>query len=193
MEFAEKLLLAFIPLFVAMDPIGLIPLFLGLTQDVDAERRRRIARVATWTAGIVAVGFMLLGRLIFRALGITVADFQVAGGLVLLALAAHDLLGRSEKRLEPLQDDFGAVPLGLPMIAGPGALTTLLILEDSVGPAYALIGLLLNLLLVVVAFRYGERIAQAVGLTGLRATTKIVALLLMAIAVHMIRLGWKMM
>src|SRR5438094_225351 len=93
-DWPEKLLLAFIPLFVAIDPIGVVPLFLGISQGIAADRKRRIVNQATWTAAIVAIGFMFLGKLIFRALNITVADFQVAGGLILLALSAHDLTGR---------------------------------------------------------------------------------------------------
>jgi multiple antibiotic resistance protein len=85
--------------------------------------------------------------------------------------------------------DFGVVPLGLPLIVGPATLTTLLILLDTVGLGFTLAALLVNLLLVVVALRYSERLAGWVGMNGLRAISKIVALLLVAIAIHMIRLG----
>ena len=79
-------LLAFIPLFVAVDPIGLTSIFVGMTRDSVPERRSRLAGQATFTAALVAVGFVFLGKFIFQALGITVADFQVAGGLILLVL-----------------------------------------------------------------------------------------------------------
>ena len=87
-----KFLQAFIPLFVAIDPIGLAAIFLGLGQNVAAERRQKIADQAIWTGGLVALGFLFLGTSIFAALGISVGDFQIAGGLILFILAARDLV-----------------------------------------------------------------------------------------------------
>lgn len=187
-DWIEKLLLAFIPLFVAIDPVGVVPLFWGISQGVPAERKRRIVHQATWTAALVAIGFVFLGKLIFRALNITVADFQVAGGLILLGLAAHDLLGIGPS-ISQTNEDFGVVPLGLPIIVGPAALATLLLVMDSVGVGYALAGLVINLVLINVSFRNSDRIAKVVGLPGLRAFSKITSLLLAAIAVAMIRRG----
>lgn len=191
-EWCNNLLLAFIPLFVAIDPVGVIPLFFGISQGIDATRKRRIVNQATWTAAIVAVGFMFLGKWIFRALSITVPDFQVAGGLILLGLAAHDLLGVGPGMAQ-VNEDFGVVPLGLPIIVGPATLATLLIVMDTVGVEYALAGLLANLLLINLCFRNSDRIARVIGLPGLRAFSKITSLLLAAIAVAMIRRGWQAM
>ena len=191
-DWIEKLLLTFIPLFVAIDPIGVVPLFLGISQGIDAERKRRIVNQASWTAAGVAIGFMFLGKLIFRALNITVADFQVAGGLILLGLAAHDLLGVGPS-IAQTSEDFGVVPLGLPIIVGPATLATLLIVMDTVGVGYALVGLITNLVLINLSFRHSDRIAKVIGMPGLRALSKITSLLLAAIAVAMIRRGWQAM
>ena len=188
----ERLLLAFIPLFVAIDPVGAVPLFWGISQGVPHERKRRIVHQATWTAAFVAIGFMFLGKLIFRALNITVSDFQVAGGLILLGLAAHDLLGVG-LGIAHTSEDFGVVPLGLPIIVGPATLATLLIVMDSVGVGYALIGLVANLVLINFSFRRSDEIAKLIGMPGLRAFSKITSLLLAAIAVAMIRRGWRAM
>jgi multiple antibiotic resistance protein len=186
----EKFLLAFIPLFVAMDPVGLVPFFLGMTQGVERPRRERIAWQAIITAAVVAVGFMFLGRWTFRVLGISVGDFQVAGGLILLVLAARELLLRGTS-VEPLPEDFGIVPLGLPYIAGPATLTTLVILMDSpsVGFGFALLSLATNLVLVALAIHYADWLAGKFSRAGLRAVSKIIAMLLAAIAVSMIRRG----
>src|ERR1700740_2741453 len=89
----EKFLLAFIPVFVAIDPIGLVAIFMGLGTSASGEHRKRQAFLGIFTALCVAVGFIFLGKIIFAALGITVADFQVAGGLILLALAVRELVG----------------------------------------------------------------------------------------------------
>lgn len=183
---------AWIPLFVAIDPPGVAPMFLGLTQGVDPAERRNIANQATLTAAIVAIGFLFLGELTLRALDITLADFQVAGGLVLLGLAYRDILG-SPETAPARREDVGVVPLGTPLVAGPATLTLLLILARSVGLTITLLALLANLVLVLLTFRYSDRLTRFVGLRGLRAAARIVALLLAAIAVHMIRRGWEAM
>src|SRR5947208_1318287 len=164
----EKFFLAFIPIFVAIDPIGLVAIFIALC---------------------VAVGFIFLGKIIFSALGITVADFQVAGGLILLGLAGRELLG-----LGPQDrgggDEFGVVPLGMPLIAGPALLTALLILVDTVGLVFTLVSLLVNLGLVAIAFCNADQFTRWMGRQGLRGVSKIIALLLAAIAISLIRRGW---
>jgi multiple antibiotic resistance protein len=192
MDWLKTLLLAWIPLFVALDPIGIVPIFLGMTTGIEESRRRRIMLQAVWTAAIVAVGFMFLGKMIFAALGISVNDFKVAGGLILLVLASRDLL-RTGPNAAPLSDDFGVVPLGLPLIAGPATLTTLLILMDSVKIPFTLAALIINLCLVSLALHFSDRLAKWIGMTGLTAISKIISLLLAAIGVSMIRQGWRVM
>lgn len=189
-DFIEKFLVAFIPLFVAIDPIGLVAVFMGLAPNATREHRQRQGLLAIGTGLGVAVGFIFLGKAIFSALGISVADFQVAGGLVLLALAVRDLLGLSQ---EPRTgaEDFGVVPLGMPLIAGPALLTALLILVDTVGIPFTMLSLLINLLLVEIGFRNARRIEGLLGKQGLGGVSKLIALLLAAIAVSLIRRGWQ--
>lgn len=188
--FAEKFLQAFIPLFVAIDPIGLAAIFLGLGRDFSQAQRQRIARQATVTGGAVALIFLFLGAYIFAALGISVGDFQIAGGLILFILAARDLL-HSAAEPEPMPADFGIVPLGMPLIAGPALITTLILLAQTLGVTIALAALIANLGLIVVAFACSERLGQLIGAMGLRAISKIISMLLAAIAVNMIRHGLK--
>jgi len=192
LEWLTKFLQAFIPLFVAIDPIGLAAIFLGLGQNIAAERRQKIADQAVWTGGLVALGFLFLGKSIFAALGISVGDFQIAGGLILFILAAKDLV-QSAAEPEKLPEDFGVVPLGMPLIAGPASITTLLVLaqNQAIGLVVALVALAVNLVLVVLALHYSEWLGRRVGATGMRAISKIIAMLLAAIAVSMIRQGWK--
>src|SRR5882724_12320586 len=140
----EKFFLAFIPIFVAIDPIGLVAIFIGLGTSASHERRQRQAFLGIFTALCVAVGFIFLGKIIFSALGITVADFQVAGGLILLVLAVREIVGIGPQDRGG-GEEFGVVPLGMPLIAGPALLTSLLILIDSVGILYTLISLIVNL------------------------------------------------
>jgi multiple antibiotic resistance protein len=186
----QKFLLAFIPVFVAIDPIGLVAIFIGLGTNASHEHRRHQALLGLLTGLLVAIGFIFLGKAIFAALGITVADFQVAGGLILLALAVRELVGygRADRDTD---NEFGVVPLGMPLIAGPALLTALLILIDSVGVVYTLLSLIVNLAIVAVALCNAERFARLMGKQGLRGISKIIALLLAAIAISLIRRGWQ--
>jgi multiple antibiotic resistance protein len=190
-ELAEKFLRAFIPIFVAIDPVGLAAVFLALGLGVSAEKRKRIASQAALTGGGVALLFLFLGATIFAAIGITVKDFQIAGGLILFLLAARELTQSAAEKPPTLAEDFGVVPLGMPLIAGPALITTLLLLAQTpgVGVAITLAALALNLVLVVLAFAYSATLGRRIGATGLRAISKIISMLLAAIAVSMIRHG----
>src|SRR6266516_2249088 len=161
----EKFFLAFIPVFVAIDPIGLVAIFLGLGTSASREQRKRQA---------------LLG--IFTALG-------MAGGLILLGLAGRELLSVGPQDRGG-GDEFGVVPLGMPLIAGPALLTALLILVDTVGLVFTLTSLVLNLALVGIAFWNADQFTRWIGQQGLRGVSKIIAILLAAIAVSLIRRGW---
>jgi len=189
-EVIQKFLFAFIPLFVAIDPIGLVALFIGLGTNSSHENRRHQSLLGIMTGLLVSIGFVFLGKFIFQALGITVADFQVGGGLILLALAVREIVGFGPHDRGG-SNEFGIVPLGMPLIAGPALLTALLILVDSVGIVFTLVSLFVNLGLVAVALCNAERFTRWMGEQGLRGVSKIIALLLAAIAISLIRRGWQ--
>jgi multiple antibiotic resistance protein len=140
----QEALLAIVALFVAVDVLGVLPVYIGLTAGLPAEERKRLPWQSSMTATAVGIGFLLVGDPIFRVLGVTVGDFQVAGGILLLVLALHDLLtpGKVLRRPTP---GVGVVPLGTPLIAGPAVLTTLLILVQSQGYPITLLAFGLNL------------------------------------------------
>jgi multiple antibiotic resistance protein len=188
-DLVTKFLIAFIPIFVAIDAIGMVAIFIGLGARVEPRRRQQEALLGIGTALAISVGFMFLGRLIFQALGITVADFQVGGGLILLAFAVRDLLDIGGET-RPTNEAFGIVPLGMPLIAGPALLTALLVLIDSVGMLFTLLSLILNLVIVAIVFCYADRLTKWMGKQGIRGISKLVSLLLAAIAVSLIRRGW---
>lgn len=188
-DLLNRFLQAFIPLFVAIDPIGLAAVFLAMSQEAPLTQKRTIAFQATITGGAVSLLFLFLGASIFSALGISEKDFQIAGGLILFILAARDLLSSTTDSPAKLADDFGVVPLGMPLIAGPATIATLLLLTQTVGMAHTLAALVVNLILVILAFRYCEALARLLRPTGLRAISKIISLLLGAIAISMIRRG----
>jgi multiple antibiotic resistance protein len=190
MDFVSKFLECFIPLFVTIDPVGLAAIFLALGRNVPVAKRKRIANQATWTGGIVALLFLFLGRVIFIAIGIGEGDFQIAGGVILFVIAMRELTQTTSQERSSLPDDFGVVPLGMPLIAGPATITTLLVISKSVGFGMTLFALAVNLALVALAFAQSDRLERLIGQTGLRAISKIIALLLAAIAVHIVRRGF---
>ena len=181
-------LYTFIPIFVAMDVSGLIPVYLSLTKGLSTEELRRVNLHAFITAILISVLFIAVGHWIFDLLGITVPDFEIAGGLLLLVLAIVELVGGGMKERLP-NAQVGAVPLGTPLMVGPAVLTSLIILIPLRGYELTLLSLVLNLLIVAIAFRLSRRLVQWIGENGLRATSQVISLFLAAIAVSMIRRG----
>jgi multiple antibiotic resistance protein len=184
----DQFLLAFIPLFVAIDVFGVLPLFVGLTGGMDERRLRTLIAEAIGAAVVVSLLFLVGGKMIFSFLGITESDFRVGGGIVLLVLAVTDLLFARDTRLDP-RESVGIVPIGIPLIMGPAALTTVLLLVDSYGYLWTILSLLANMLIVWVAFLQARRLTAAMGEAGSRAVAKVAALLLAGIAVMMVRSG----
>ncbi|MBI5470778.1 MAG: MarC family protein [Ignavibacteriae bacterium] len=184
----ETFLLAFIPLFVAIDVFGVLPLFVSLTDDLDERRRKKLTAEAVLTAFVISLVFLIAGKLIFSFLGIVESDFRVGGGIVLLVLAVNDLLFSKDRKRDP-EATVGVVPIGIPLIMGPAALTTIIILVDSYGYPWTIVSLLVNLLIVLVVFLQAKSIAKMMGKAGSRAVAKVISLFLAGIAVSMIRSG----
>jgi multiple antibiotic resistance protein len=184
----ESFFLTFIPLFVAMDAIGVLPIFLSFTEGLDRRARTRIIVQSLVTAVIIAVLFLFLGDLIFRFLGISVGDFMIAGGAVLFFIAVMEIVTQKKRQRMPGKD-FAAVPLGTPLIAGPAVLTTSLLLAGEHGPWMVLVSLIVNVGLTGIFFMVSGALIRVIGDTGARAMSKVTSLLLAAIAVMMVRKG----
>ena len=184
----HNLLMAFIPLFVAIDVVGAIPVFISLTHGIDSKAKKRLVVEATLTAGAVALVFLISGKLIFSFLGITENDFRIGGGIVLLVLSVYELLFAKESPRDP-GTSVGVVPIGIPLIMGPAALTSIIIVVDNYGYWMSMISLLLNLLIVWIVFRHSEFMMKVMGVAGSRAFAKVASLFMAAIAVMMIRVG----
>jgi len=137
---------------------------------------------------VMSVGVALLGKAVLLFLGITVADFQIAGGLILIGLAGLDLLAR-EPRAPIEAADVGVVPLGVPLIVGPAVITSTIVLVDLDGVGMTLLALLANLGICWVVLAHVSRVERLLGRTGARALSKIVSLFMAAIGVRLIRQG----
>ncbi len=184
----RALLLTFIPLFVAVDVVAVVLIYLSIGVPFDEAARRRLVIEATMTAGAVGVGFLLVGDAVLHVLGVTVGDLQVAGGVLLLVLSVHDLL-HPELPLRQPGARTGVVPLGIPMIVGPAVLTTLLSLARTYGHPVTLIAFGLNLIIVWAALRWASVIGRVLGDAGCRAISKVLSLVLAAIGVNFVRRG----
>lgn len=185
----DHFLKSFIPLFVALDVLGVLPLYARFSTDLDEKRRGKVLRESIVTAFLVTLGFTLLGKQILTYLNISIQDFMIAGGIILFIIAARDLLGFGRGDLAGQEDLFAVVPLGVPLLAGPALLTTSLIVSSTFGFLYALTALVLNLLIAGAVFKYSFMILRLVSRRWVEAISKFFLLLLASIAIMFIRTG----
>lgn len=191
MDMLKPYILSFIPLFVAVDAIANIPIFLSLVEHSSKTRRHKIILDAVITATAVAIIFMIIGKWIFSLLGITIPDFQIAGGALLFVISVRLLLPGAQKSVltSSHDKDMGVFPLGTPLITGPAVLTTTLMMMNSFGALATLVSLVLNMFFVWLTLVKADLIIKFIGPSGTRAFSKIMYILLAAIAVMMIRHG----
>lgn len=184
----QAFLLCFIPLLVAVDPFGILPVFASITADLDARRRRAIALRAVPTALVIGVVFFVLGRPLLDFLRIGVPDLQIAGGALLFVYALLDILATGKPAVHE-EHSMGVVPLATPLIVGPAVLTLGLVLVDKHGHLPALAALVVNLLLLLVLMLGLDTILRVVPMNTMRAANKVVDVLLAAIGVSFVREG----
>ena len=191
MQALKPYILSFIPLFVAVDAVANIPIFLSLVEHSSKPARKKIVLDAVITATVVAIIFMFVGKLVFSLLGITIPDFQIAGGALLFVISVRLLLpGAQKSALTSCQDkDLGVFPLGTPLITGPAVLTTTLMMMNYYGTLATLVAVVLNMFFVWITLVKADAIMKLIGPNGSRAFSKIMYILLAAIAVMMIRHG----
>ncbi len=181
-------ILSFISIFVAVNSLGVLPLFISLTEKLSKKERHKITVDSIITATVIAIAFMLIGKIVFLIMGISEADFKIAGGILLLILSVNLLLpGGHEKSKTPT--DVGIFPLGTPLITGPAVLTTSLVMIDAYGLLPTLVAFVINMLVIWFIFSKSDSVIKVMGVGGTRAFSKVADILLSAIAVMMIRKG----
>ncbi len=185
-------------IFAVVDPIGVTPFFSLLTEDMTAEEKRRVIVRTCLVCGSTLTFFALFGQWIFAAFGFTLPAFRIAGGILLFGVAFEMLHGeRPRSRLTQQERDetlereaVGVVPLGIPLLAGPGAITTVMIyMAAPVAPEdrmFVLLGIAVVVVATYVILHYADRMFRRIGRTGARAIGRIMGLLLAAIAVQFI-------
>ncbi|MDD5681157.1 MAG: MarC family protein [Candidatus Omnitrophica bacterium] len=191
MELLRPYILAFIPMFVAVDAIANIPIFLSLVETASRKQKHRIIIDAVKTSTAVAVIFMCIGKWVFSLLGVTIPDFQIAGGVLLFVLSVRLLFPGAQKDslMNSHDRDMGVFPLGTPLITGPAVLTTTLMMMNTFGIMPTLVSLILNMGIVWLTLAKASLIMKVIGPSGTRAFSKIMYILLAAIAVMMVRHG----
>jgi len=191
---------ALLTLFVVMDPVGLAPVFIALAGNSSADEQRRMARRAVLIAGGVLFTFALVGPALLGYLGISLDAFRIAGGLLLFKIAVDMVFAHRERETEEekaeasLRDDISVFPLAIPLLAGPGAMTSVMILTAEAksvnGGLFVVLAVTaLVLLLAYVALLASSRLAKVLGRTGVNVITRVLGVLLSALAVQYVADG----
>ena len=196
---STQIISAFVTLFVVIDPVGLAPLFIALTRDMTPQRRRRIGWCALVIAAVLLTLFGLAGESILTVIGISLPAFRIAGGM-LLFLTALDMLfeRRTERREGQTRDDDhdpSVFPLATPLLAGPGALATMILLVgENPGPTHTLMIHVVMLAVLGIAagfFALADPIARVLGRTGTMVVTRLFGMLLAALSIQFVIDGLK--
>jgi len=188
---------ALLTLFVVVDPVGLVPTFLAVTEDLPRSSRRCVAVRASIIAGAVLIGTALIGDWLLRTLSISLPAFRIAGGLLLFSIASEMVFGvrlrregqEAEQAVEEHVRNIAAFPLAIPLLAGPGAITATVLLAGRANGNLMLIAVLIGVVALVAAacfaaFLFAERIGRAIGLTGNIVLSRLLGVLLAALAVQ---------
>ena len=191
-------LLAFSSIFFLVDPFGAIPSFMAITASAEAPRRKRMARKAALTCFIVLTSFAVGGQMIFKLFGITLPAFEIAGGMILLLIGLEMLQAKRSATQEASGDteeashkeDAGIVPLGIPRLAGPGSISTVMVLVGQVPnlwhwQMWAILGsIAVTSLVSYLVLAGAERVRRVLGETGIRVLIRVMGLLLVALAMQ---------
>ena len=189
-------LLALSSIFFLVDPFAALPTFLAVTAGADPQRRRAMARKASLTAWVVLSAFSLAGQYLFHIFGITLPAFEIAGGIILLLIGLDMLQAKrsptqesqEEAHAAASKEDAGIVPLGVPMLAGPGSITSVMVLVGQVRIWWqmaAILGaILVTAIICFLVLGNSDKVAKALGETGIRILVRVMGLLLVALAVQ---------
>ena len=188
----QQFVLTFVPLFIVIDALGILPFLVPISQGMTGQERHRMINVAIITATVVGLVFLFFGQFILQVLDISVGAFAIAGGIILLIFSIKYMM--TGHMVDAVKEEMVAVvPIGTPLTAGPATITTLLLLAIQFPLYMVLIAFILNMIIAWVIFIAGNKITGFLGRGGLKAFSKIFSLLLAAIAVNMVINGLEML
>ncbi len=188
-EFVGSFIKAFVLLFAIMDPFAGVPIFIALTEKLSRIGRNKAANQAVLLAGIVALSFVFFGTLLLDALRIRISDFQIAGGIVLGIMGLQILFGFERERHKPQDYHVAAVVIGVPLITGPGVITTATVLSASEGVWVTALATVASLLATWLVIRESFWLHKIFGPQVIDAFSRVMGLILVAVAVSFIRAG----
>ncbi|WP_343383090.1 MarC family protein [Candidatus Bathycorpusculum sp.] len=190
-DFIADLAKAIIALFIIVDPFGNIPIFVGLTEKIQPTHRRRVYNVAILVGVILLLIFAFLGQEILTIFGLSIFSFEIAGGILLLIVSVRILSSSKSTHDEDVEspESLGAVPIAIPLLVGPGAITTTIFNLQSYGSAVTILAVIVVLAITWLILRYINAVYRVLGKTGALVIARAMALLIAAIAVQYILNG----
>ena len=186
MDFITDITRAVIALFIIVDPFGNIPIFIGLTENIPDAQKKKVYNTATLVGMALLLVFAFTGQEIFSLFGLSIYSFEVAGGILLLIIAIRILITGNIHENAESPESLGAVPIAIPLLVGPGAITTTILDLQAYGTVIAILAVLIVLSLTWVILRYINGIYKFLGKTGSIVIARVMALLIAAIAVQYI-------
>ena len=188
LDFISELTRATIALFIIVDPFGNIPIFIGLTENISDEQKRKTYNTAVLVAAVLLLVFAFTGQGIFEVFGLSINSFEVAGGILLLIIAVRILISGFHEPTES-PESLGAVPIAMPLLVGPGAITTTILNLQAYGIAITILAVIIVLSFTWAILRYINGIYKVLGRTGSLVIARVMALIIAGIAVQYILAG----
>jgi multiple antibiotic resistance protein len=189
LDYVSQLFQAVIALFIIVDPLGNIPIFVGLTENVSETQRNKIFNTAIIVGVVLLLVFAFTGQAIFEVFSLSIYSFEVAGGLLLLIISIRILILGSYHEKGQAIESMGAVPIAMPLLVGPGAITATILNLQSFGIIIAILSVLIVLAITWVILRYTNKIYRFLGKTGSVIIARVMALIIAAIAIQYILTG----
>jgi len=187
--FAINIAKAALVLFIIVDPLGNIPIFLGLTQNMNDGQRKKIFNTAILVSFILLLLFSFAGQEIFNIFGISIFSFEIAGGILILIIAIRILISGNLHEKEDTPENIGAVPIAMPLLVGPGAITTTILNFQNFDIWVTILSVFIVLTLTWVILRFINRIYRILGKTGSVIIARVMSLLIATIAIQYILIG----
>ena len=188
-DFAVNLAKAIIVLFIVVDPLGNIPIFTSLTEKMTENQKRKVFNTATLVGFILLLVFAFTGQEIFKIFGISIYSFEIAGGILLLIIAIRILISGGLHANVDSPESIGAVPIAIPLLVGPGAITTTIFTLQMYDIVVTVLSVLIVLLLTWVVLRFMNNFYCFLGKTGALVISRVMAMLIAAIAIQYILNG----
>lgn len=206
MEYATELLKTFIALFVIINPLAIIPVYLSLTNGMDLATKKRVIKISSISTFCVLFISAFAGEIILKIFGISIPAFQVGGGILLSTISYNMMMAKDDQRIQTAEEkadsankgiSIAVVPLTIPMLTGPGTMSIAIVTASKyhslLGYFYIVVSAAVISFIIYQIFKSADKIKRMIGITGMNILTKVLSLLLMALAIELIADGIRML